>query len=237
LKKGPGEGVLAGLIDYHLGRVQHSFRHSDQGRWRWLVFPRFPALGMVAGRSPSRNWLRERHALAQSGVCRFNGGLLGHRIMTFRRLFRRSTLLAAALASVAAFATPARADRCDDTANQLKNAIAGLTIGKTAAGAIYLSHPQAKVLILGCSGKNFASQLYAKSDSRKPKPAFIDLVAGAAAIVFTLPKDNMQTGAKRCLGRLGLFRDDAVTRYRRLDMHCIRTKTDASIAISRRADE
>jgi hypothetical protein len=133
--------------------------------------------------------------------------------------------------------SPARADRCDDTANQLKNAIDGLTIGKTAAGVIYLSHPQAEELTLGCSSKNFTSQLYAKSDTRKPKPAFLDLVAGAAAIIFTLPKDDMQKGAGRCLGKLGLFRDDAVIRYRRLDMHCIRTKTDASISISRRVDE
>ena len=168
---------------------------------------------------------------------RFNGrkGLL---IMTFRRPFRRSILLAAVLAPLAVFAaSPARADRCDDTANQLKNGIDGLTIGKTAAGVIFLAHPQAKELSLGCAGKNISSQLYAKSGSRKPKPAFLDLVAGAAAIIFTLPKDDMQKGASRCLGRLGLFRDDVATRYRRLDMHCSRTKTDASITISRSLDQ
>jgi hypothetical protein len=154
------------------------------------------------------------------------------------RQFHRAILVAAIFLSFATFTiSPARADRCDDTANQLKNAIDGLTIGKTAAGVIYLSHPQAEELTLGCSSKNFTSQLYAKSDTRKPKPAFLDLVAGAAAIIFTLPKDDMQKGAGRCLGKLGLFRDDAVIRYRRLDMHCIRTKTDASISISRRVDE
>ena len=158
--------------------------------------------------------------------------------MTYRRLLRRSSLAAAILTSLVAFASsPAHADRCDDTANQLKNGINGLTIGKTAAGVIYLSHPQAKELTLGCSAKNFAGQLFAKSDTRKPKPAFVDLVASAAAIIFTLPKDDMQKGASRCLGRLGIFRNDAVTRYRRLDMHCARTKTDASISISRRLDE
>lgn len=158
--------------------------------------------------------------------------------MTFRRPFRRSIVLAAALASLAAFAaSPARADRCDDTANQLKNGIDGLTVGKTAAGVIYLSHPQAKELTLGCSSKNFTSALYAKSDGRKPKPAFLDLVASAAAIIFTLPKDDMQKGARRCIGALGLFRDDASTRYRRLDMRCTRSKTDASITISRRVDQ
>jgi hypothetical protein len=158
--------------------------------------------------------------------------------MTSRRPFRQSTVLAAALASLAAFvASPARADRCDDTADQLKNGIDGLTVGKTAAGVIYLSHPQAKELTLGCSSKNFTSQLYAKSDGRKPKPAFLDLVASAAAIIFTLPKDDMQKGARRCIGALGLFRDDASTRYRRLDMRCTRSKTGASITISRRVDQ
>ena len=158
--------------------------------------------------------------------------------MTFRRAFCRSIVLAAALASLAAFAaSPARADRCDDTAGQLKNGIDGLTVGKTTAGVIYLSHPQAKVLTLGCSSKNFTSQLYAKSDGRKPKPAFLDLVANAAAIIFTLPKDDMQKGARRCIRALGLFRDDASTRYRRLDMRCTRSKTDASITISRGVDQ
>jgi hypothetical protein len=158
--------------------------------------------------------------------------------MTIRRPFRPAALLAVALGALAAFAaTPARADRCDDIANQLKNGIDGLGVGRTAAGLIYLSHPQAKVLTLGCASRNFTNQLFAKSHTRKPKPAFIDLVASAAAIVFTLPKDDMQKGTSRCLGRLGLFRDDAVTRYRRLDMHCSRSKIDASISISRRIDE
>jgi hypothetical protein len=147
-------------------------------------------------------------------------------------------LLAAVLASLAAFGiTSARADRCDDVATQLKNGIDGLSTGRTAAGVIYLSHPQAKELTLGCAAKNFASQLYARSTTRKPNPAFLDLVASAAAIIFTLPKDDMQKGARRCVGRLGLFRDDAVTRYRRLDMHCSRRKTDTSITISRGLDE
>lgn len=159
-------------------------------------------------------------------------------MMTTRRLLRRSALLAVTLASLAGLPiSPARADRCDDIANQLKNGIDGLTIERTAAGVIYLSHPDAKQLMLGCASKNFANQLYAKSAARKPKPAFIDLVANAAAIIFTQPKDGMQKGAKRCVGRLGLFRDDAVTRYRRLDMHCTRSKTDTSIAISRGLDE
>jgi hypothetical protein len=135
-------------------------------------------------------------------------------------------------------ATPARADRCDDIAGQLKNQIDGLKVGITAANVIYLSHPKARELSLGCASRNFSNELYAKADSRKAKPEFIDLVASAAAIIFTLPKDEMQKGVARCLSQMGIFRgDDVKTRYRRLDMNCSRTKTEAAIAISRGRDE
>jgi hypothetical protein len=155
---------------------------------------------------------------------------------------RRTTFAALALLATIALtvsgASPARADRCDDLAIQLANQIDGLKVGITAANIIYLSHPQAKELSLGCSGRKFSNELYAKSNSRKPKPEFIDLAAGAAAIIFTLPKDEMLKGVSRCLSRMGIFRgDDVSTRYRRLDMNCQRTKTDASIAISRSPDQ
>ena len=149
-------------------------------------------------------------------------------------------LLAAAAIRAAAIslASPARADRCDDLAGQLKNQIEGLAVGKTAANVIYLSHPQAREITLGCAGRNYSNQLFAKADSRKPAPAFLNLVASAAAIIFTLPKDDMLKGATRCIKRMGMFRGDDVTiRYRRLDMRCMRTKTDASIAISRATSE
>ena len=135
-------------------------------------------------------------------------------------------------------ASPARADRCDDLAKQLKNQIDGLDVGKTAANVIYLSHPQAQEISLGCAGRSYSNQLYAKSSSRKPAPAFIDLVASGTAIIFTLPKDDMVKGVTRCIKRMGLIHgDDVTTRYRRLDMRCSRTKTDASIAVSRSKDE
>jgi hypothetical protein len=135
-------------------------------------------------------------------------------------------------------ASPARADRCDDLAAQLANQIDGLKVGITAANVIYLSHPQAKELSLGCAGRKFSNELYAKSGSRKPKPEFLNLVASAAALIFTLPKDDMLKGASRCMSRMGIFHgDDVSTRYRRLDMNCTRTKADASIAISRSADQ
>ena len=147
--------------------------------------------------------------------------------------------ISAALAVlIVSAATPARADRCDDLASQLKNQIDGLGVGKTAANLIYLSHPKAKEITLGCAGRTYANQLYAKADSRRPQPAFLDLVASAAAIIFTLPKDEMLKGATRCIKRMGLFHgDDVSTRYRRLDMRCERTKTDAAITISRGTDE
>lgn len=160
-------------------------------------------------------------------------------IMRYQPAFGGRILLAFALSlAIACFSTaPSRADRCDDIAGHLKSQIDGVTLGKTAAGVIYLSHPQAKELSLGCAARNISNQLFARSDSRKPKPAFLDLVASAAAIIFTLPKDDMLKGASRCIGRLGFFRDEVTTRYRRLDMRCVRTKSDASITISRRKDE
>jgi hypothetical protein len=150
-------------------------------------------------------------------------------------------LLAAGLAVLTAtflMISPARADRCDDLAVELKGQIDGLAVGRTAANLIYLSHPQAKQITLGCSGRNVTNQLFARSGSRKPPPAFLNLVASAAAIIFTLPKDDMLKGATRCIKRMGLFHgNDVATRYRRLDMRCSRTKTEASITISRGIDE
>jgi hypothetical protein len=158
---------------------------------------------------------------------------------TMRLEFRGSTMLALALlAAVALGASPARADRCEDIAGQLKSQIDGLKVGITAARVIYLSHPQAKELSLGCRGRDYSNELYAKADSRKPKTEFYELVAKAGAIIFTIPKPDVLTGASRCIKRMGLLRGDNVKmRYRRLDMACSRTKTEASIAISRGKDE
>jgi hypothetical protein len=149
-----------------------------------------------------------------------------------------TALMLLAFGLIALAASPARADRCDDLAGQLKNQIDGLSVGKTAANVIYLSHPQAKELSLGCAGRSYSNQLFAMSDSRKPTPAFVNLVASGAAIIFTLPKDDMMKGVTRCIKRMGLIHgDDVTTRYRRLDMRCSRTKTEASIAVSRSTSE
>ena len=149
-----------------------------------------------------------------------------------------TALALAATALIVSGASPARADRCDDLAGQLKNQIDGLGVGKTAANLIYLSHPQAKEITLGCASRNLTNQLFAKADSRKPTPGFLNLVAGAAAIIFTLPKDEMLRGATRCIKRMGIIHgDDVSMRYRRLDMRCARTKAEASITISRGTDQ
>jgi len=86
--------------------------------------------------------------------------------------------LAAAMALIVSGASPARADRCDDLAGQLKGQIDGLKVGITAGRVIYLSHPLAKELSLGCASRKFSNELYAKANGRKPKPEFLDFVAG-----------------------------------------------------------
>src|ERR1700738_93982 len=146
--------------------------------------------------------------------------------------------LAATLAFLAALTvSPARADPCDDIAKELASTIDGIKVNFKAANIVYLTHPAAKELSLGCRGQNYSNELYAKGD-RKPKPEFFNLVGRAAALVFTVPKDDTTTGTTRCLKRMGILRGDKVSmRYRRLNMECTRTKTDASIAVTRGKDE
>jgi hypothetical protein len=158
--------------------------------------------------------------------------------MTSRRQFRRPILLAALLAAFAAFtASPARADRCDDTAKQLADAIDGVKVNFKAANIVYLTHPAAQEFSLGCKGDQYAIELYAKTD-RKIKPEFFNLVGSAAAVIFTLPKDDAVTGTSRCLKRMGILRGDKITmRYKRLDMECSRTKKDSSIVVRRGLDQ
>jgi hypothetical protein len=151
---------------------------------------------------------------------------------------RRSTLLAAALTLAAmAGASPARADRCEDIAKELRNQIDGLKISVNTGNMIYLAHPAAKEFSLGCRGRNYSNELYAKAD-RKPKPEFFALIASAGAIIFTIPKQDVATGSSRCIKRMGLLRGDKVSmRFRRLNMECTRTKAEASIVITRGKDE
>jgi hypothetical protein len=173
-----------------------------------------------------------------AGRFQWRGEFITEKLPT-NSLFATLALLAV-VALIALWATPAHAyyRRCDDIADQLKSQIDGLKVGIAARNTIYLSHPQASELSLGCSGRNFKNELYAKADARKPKPAFLDLVSSAAAIIFSVAKDETLTGTTRCINRMGLPCGNTVKmRYRRLDFECTRTKTEASIAISRGTDE
>jgi hypothetical protein len=155
------------------------------------------------------------------------------------RLPRRAAFVAAlAVAAAVLAAPPARADRCDDLAATLKAQIDGLGVGKTAANMIYLSHPAAKALRLGCPSRTVKNEVYGQAPTRKPSAEFQELIASAAAVVFTIPKADTLRGVKRCFGRVGILRgNDISTRFRRLDMRCTRTKTDSSISISRDSSE
>ncbi len=147
-------------------------------------------------------------------------------------------LALALIAAMTASPSPARADRCEDIAKELKAQVDGVKIGITTGKTIYLSHPQAREFSLGCRGANFSNELYLKADRRKPKPEFFQLVASTGAIVFTIPKPDVLTGSTRCINRMGLLRGDSVKmRFRRLNMECTRTRTEAAIAITRGKDE
>lgn len=152
--------------------------------------------------------------------------------------FRGTALFAAALALTAAMgASPALADRCDDSAKELASQIEKVKVNFKAANTVYLTHPLAKELSVACRGDKFAIELYAKGD-RKPKPEFISLVGAMAALVFSVTRDDTTTGASRCLKRMGLLRGDKVTmRFRRLTLECQRNKTESWIAITRGKDE
>ncbi|MGP9811591.1 hypothetical protein ACTZWT_08790 [Rhodopseudomonas sp. NSM] len=147
---------------------------------------------------------------------------------------RAASIAALALAALTFAASPARADRCDDLAAALTSQIDGVSVGKTVANVIYLSHPAAKSLRLGCPSRTIKNEVFGIAPSRKPSAAFQEVVASAAAIVFTIPKSDTLRGVKRCFSRVGLLRgNDIKTRFRRLDMRCIRGKAESSISVSR----
>ena len=150
------------------------------------------------------------------------------------RSFVPAVLIALATALASA---PAHADPCEDIAKQLAGQIDGLKVNFSAANITYLTHPAAKELSLGCRGKDYSIELFAKTD-RKMKPEFFNLVGSATALVFTVPKDDAVTGTSRCLKRMGILRGNTITmRYRRLNLECTRNRTDASITVRRGKNE
>jgi hypothetical protein len=150
----------------------------------------------------------------------------------------RQTTIALAIAALAAlWAAPARADSCEDIAGLLKSQIDGLAIGKPAANHIALAHPAVTRASLGCAARNVTNEVFLETDSRKPSQAFYDFAARAAAVVFTIPSDDIRRGVQRCVGRIGLLRGyDIATRYRRLDIRCSGSKTGTTVTISRSTD-
>jgi hypothetical protein len=151
-----------------------------------------------------------------------------------QRLFHIAVCATALFGALGLFASPARADRCDDLAKQLAGQIDGLKIGATRGGIIYLQHPAAARASLGCSSRNAQGDFYAISLQKKPSADFISFVASATAQIFTIPRDDAERGVKRCIGRLGFIRGyDKQTRYRKLDIHCARTNNATNVTVSR----
>jgi len=152
-------------------------------------------------------------------------------------VIRSIVAFAAAAAILLAAASPARADRCDDLAAQLAKQIDGLKVGRTVAGNVYLTHPAAKQVSLGCAARNKQNEIFALSASRKPPKEFFDLIASATALVFTIPKADALRGAQRCANRIGFLRGkNIVTRYRKLDIRCTGTNEGTSVTVSRELD-
>ncbi|MEW6640245.1 MAG: hypothetical protein AB1586_07045 [Pseudomonadota bacterium] len=134
-------------------------------------------------------------------------------------------------------ATAARADACDDLAKQLTGQIDGLVVGATSANAIALKHPAVSRASLGCRSRNVTNEVFAATASRKPSDAFYGFTAQAAALVFTIPRDDVRKGITRCVGRIGLLRGNTIaTRYKRLDIRCTGGKTGTTVSVSRERD-
>jgi len=106
---------------------------------------------------------------------RLNACPKGLFIMTLKLNVRGAILVAAAFTGLVALASPARADRCDDSAKELASQVDRLKVNFRAANVVYLTHPAAKELSVGCRGDKYSIELYAKGD-RKPKPEFYALV-------------------------------------------------------------
>jgi hypothetical protein len=151
--------------------------------------------------------------------------------------FSRRLMAAALLAFVAQMCgniAAAHADQCDDLAKQLAGHITDLKVGATRGGVIYLEHPAVKTAWLGCVGQNVGNEVSAASPTKKPSREFLDFIASAAALVFTIPKGDTLSGAQRCVGRIGIFRGyNIAARYRKLDIRCTRTKDATQVTISR----
>lgn len=150
---------------------------------------------------------------------------------------RLSIATAAMIVLASGIASSAQADPCDELARSLSRQVDGLKVGGARGGIIYLQHPAASQASLGCASRNRQGDFYAATTQTKPSEEFTGFVASAVAQIFTIPKKDALRGAKRCLGRIGLLRGkDIETRYRKLDIRCVGTKTGTNITVSREKD-
>ena len=182
----------------------------------------------VLARGPCRNLARGA-SMAQRGIHNDIATTISPTDLARRR---------AGAAGRTVAASPARADRCDDIAKQLEEPDRrpqgrhhrrqhDLSVASGGQGAVArLPRPQ---LFRSSSTPRPTASRSRNSSIWSPPPR---------AIVFTVPKDDTLTGTSRCIKRMGLLRGDKVSmRYRRLNMECTRTKTEASIAVTRGKDE
>jgi hypothetical protein len=147
---------------------------------------------------------------------------------------RLHAVTAVTILLVSGMAFPAKADPCDELAHSLVRQIDGLQVGRARGGIIYLQHPAATQASLGCASRNRQGDFYAATNQKKPSAEFTSFVASATAQIFTIPKKDALRGVNRCLGRIGLLRGkDIKTRYRKLDIHCVGTKTGTNVTVSR----
>ena len=95
---------------------------------------------------------------------RLNAPAKGLFIMIFKLNVRGAILVAAAITGLVTLASPARADRCDDSAKELANQVDRLKVNFRAANVVYLTHPAAKELSVACRGDKYSIELYAKGE-------------------------------------------------------------------------
>lgn len=147
----------------------------------------------------------------------------------------RSVMLSSfVLAGVTLLAAPGYANSCHALAAELVRTVDGLTSGRAISSVIYLEHPQFRRASLGCPSRSRANDIFAESLAAKPSPEFYDAVAGAGAVIFSVPLKDVRNGAMRC-ARMSArrFGREISTRYRRLSITCANRRTAMHVTVSR----
>lgn len=146
-------------------------------------------------------------------------------------------LSAFVFAGATVLAGPAYANSCRALAAELVRTVDGLTSGRAVSSVIYLEHPQFKRASLGCPSRSRANDIFAEALAAKPGPEFYDAVAGAGAVIFSVPLKDVRNGAMRC-ARMSArrFGREISTRYRRLSITCANRRTGMYVTVSREPD-